>query len=266
MDFQRSLNCFHISQIDRIEMDSLTAAAASGIRARIQSLDMMANNLANASAAGYKSDRESYGLYLSPEAAESPEGTTPAILPVIQNRWIDFAQGTLIPTGNSTDLALNGKGFFVARTASGPLYTRGGTFRVDRSGELQTQDEYAVQGSDGKPILLDNSKSFEVNPDGTILQGGQPVAQIALVDFPDPGALTKRGGNYFKTSAAAASPVPAAKAEVQQGKIETGNSESAHSAARLSTILRQFESLQKAMSIAADMNRRAVEEVAKVGS
>lgn len=246
-------------------MDSLTAAAASGIRARIESLDMMANNLANASAAGYKTDRESYGLYLSPDAADSPEGTTPAILPVIQNRWIDFSQGTLVPTGNSTDLALNGKGFFVARTSNGPLYTRGGTFRVAGSGELQTQDQYAVQGTDGKPILLDTSKSFEVDPDGSILQDGQPVAQIALVDFQDPNALTKRGSNYFKASDPAASVIPAAHVEVQQGKIESGNSESAHSAARLSTILRQFESLQKAMTISADMNRRAVEDVAKVG-
>lgn len=246
-------------------MDSLTAAAASGIRARIESLDMMANNLANASAAGYKSDRESYGLYQSPEAADSPEGTAPAILPVIQNRWIDFAQGTLVPTGNSTDLALNGKGFFVARTTNGPLYTRGGSFQVARSGELQTQDEYAVQGIDGKPILLDNSKSFEVNPDGTILQDGQPVGQIAVVDF-QPGALTKRGGNYFKANDPRASVIPAVHAEIQQGKIESGSSESAQSAGRLSTILRQFESLQKAMSIAADMNRRAVEDVAKVGA
>lgn len=247
-------------------MDSLTTAAASGIRARIQTLDMLANNLANASAAGFKSDRESYELYVSPEAADSPEGTTPAILPVIQNRWIDFSQGTLVSTGNSTDLALNGKGFFVARTTDGPLYTRGGSFRVGKSGELQTQDEYAVQGTDGKPILLDSSKSFEINPDGTVLQGGQPVAQVALVDFADPGALTKRGANYFRAILPDAKATPAANAEVQQGKVETGNSEAAHSAARLSTILRQFESLQKAMTIAADMNRRSVEEVAKVAS
>lgn len=52
-------------------MDALTSAAASGIRARIESLDMLANNLANASAAGFKADRESYGLYLSSEAADS---------------------------------------------------------------------------------------------------------------------------------------------------------------------------------------------------
>ena len=49
-------------------MDPLTALAASGMRARMESLDLLANNVANASTGGYKADREFYSLYLSPEA------------------------------------------------------------------------------------------------------------------------------------------------------------------------------------------------------
>jgi flagellar basal-body rod protein FlgF len=248
------------------KMDALTAAAASGIRARMETLDMLANNLANSSAAGFKSDSESYGLYLSPEAADSPEGTFPAILPVVQSRWTDFSQGTLLPTGNSTDLALSGKGFFVANSSSGPLYTRDGSFRVSSSGQLETLDGYAIQGTDGKPVVLDNSKPFEVTPEGTVRQDGQDISQIAVVDFQDPAVLAKRGGSYFKNNVPTTNPTPATQVEIRQGKLEAANSESAHSAARLVTILRQFEALQKAMSIGADMNRRAVEEVAKIGS
>jgi flagellar basal body rod protein FlgG len=244
-------------------MDALTAAAASGIRARIESLDMLANNLANASAAGFKSDQESYALYISPEAADSPPGTNPAILPVVQNRWTDFSQGTLLPTNNSTDLALNGKGFFVAATPSGPLYTRGGSFQFSRTGQLQTEEGYDLQGIDGKPVLVDNTKTFEVMPDGTVLQDGQEVSRIAVVDFDDPKVLAKRGGNYFK-STASTPPVPALQAEIRQGQLEKGNSDSTHAASSIVTIMRQFESLQKAMAIGVEMNRRAVEDVAKV--
>jgi len=247
-------------------MDALTATAASGIRARIETLDMLANNLANSSAAGFKADRESYGLYVSAESAESPDGTNPAILPVIQTRWTDFAQGTLIPTSNPADLALNGKGFFVATTPDGPLYTRGGSFQVSRSGQLETHEGYAVQGNDGKPILLDNAKTFQVTSEGTVLQDGQQTSRLAVVNFQDTAVLTKRGGNYFQNSAPSVTPNPATEAEIQQGKLEDGSSESAHSAARLVTILRQFEGLQKAMTIGADMNRRAVEDVARVNS
>jgi flagellar basal-body rod protein FlgF len=246
-------------------MDALTAAAASGIRARIESLDMLANNLANESAAGFKADQEAYGLYVSPEAADSPEGTNPAILPVVQNRWTDFAQGALLPTGNSMDLALSGKGFFAVSTPTGPVYTRGGSLRFSQTGQLETLDGYAVQGSDGKPILLDSSKTIEVLPDGNVLQDGQQISRIAVVDFDDPKVLTKRGGNYFR-SVSSTTPAPAPQAEVRQGQLEKANSDSAHSASRLVTILRQFEALQKALTIGADMNRRAVEEVAKIGS
>lgn len=62
-----------------------------------------------------------------------------------------------------------------------------------------------------------------------------------------------------------ATPVAASQAEIRQGQLEKGNADSVRSASRLVTILRQFEALQKAMTIGADMNRRAVEDVAKVG-
>jgi flagellar basal-body rod protein FlgF len=247
-------------------MDALTAAAASGMRARSESLDMLANNLANSAAPGFKADRESYGLYVSSEAAGSPDGTEPVVLPVVQGRWTDFSQGALLPTNNALDLALSGKGFFVASTASGPLYTRDGNFRLSSAGQLQTQDGYAVQGADGKPILLDSLKSFEVTPDGAVRQDGQEISRIAVVDFQDSRMLAKRGGNYFQNDLSTKPPAPAAGAEVQQGKLEAANSESAQSAARLINILREFEALQKAVSIGADMNRRAVEEVAKISS
>jgi flagellar basal-body rod protein FlgF len=262
---ERPANCFCFFSKEDRNMDALTAAAASGIQSRIESLDMMANNLANASAAGFKSDQESYALYVSAEAAGSPEGTNPAILPVVENRWTDFSQGTLLPTGNSMDLALSGKGFFVVSTPAGPLYTRGGSFRFSQTGQLQTEDGFDLQGIDGKPILLDTSKTFDVRPDGTILQDGQEVSRIAVVDFEDPKVLAKRGGNYFKSSAST-SPTPALQTEIRQGHLEKGNSDSTHAASSIVTILRQFEALQKAMTIGADMNRRSVEDVAKVSS
>jgi flagellar basal-body rod protein FlgF len=247
-------------------MDPLTSAAASGIRSRIESLDMLANNIANASAPGFKADREFYNVYLSSEAAGSPEGTTPALLPVIERQYTDFTQGSLTPTGNPLDLALNGQGFFVANSPSGRLFTRDGSFRLSAQGQLQTLDGYAVQDQSGKPILLDSSSPIEVGPDGTIRQSGQDISQIAVVNFKDPSLLAKRGNNYFQTDLASMPPAPALQTEVQQGKIEAANSQPAQSAVRLVNIMRQFETLQKAMAIGTEMNRSAVQEVAKVTS
>jgi|HubBroStandDraft_1064217.scaffolds.fasta_scaffold64425_2 flagellar basal-body rod protein FlgF len=246
-------------------MDPLTSAAASGIRARIQSLDMLANNIANTSSPGFKADREFYGLYTSDEAADSPEGATPVSLPVIERQWTDFAQGPLTPTNNPLDLALSSKGFFVAASPMGPLYTRDGNFQLSPQGQLQTLDGYAIQGLDGNPIVLDSAKSVEIGSDGTVRQDGQDISQIAVVDFKNPSALSKRGNSYFQTDAGTMPPLPA-EAQVQQGKLETANSQPAESAVRLVGILRQFESLQKALTIGSDMDRRVVEDVAKVTS
>jgi flagellar basal body rod protein FlgG len=51
-------------------MDPLMMAAAAGMRSRMEALEMLANNLANAATAGFKLDRESYSLYVAPEALD----------------------------------------------------------------------------------------------------------------------------------------------------------------------------------------------------
>jgi flagellar basal-body rod protein FlgG len=137
---------------------------------------------------------------------------------------------------------------------------------VSGAGQLQTSDGYAIQGTNSMPIVVDSSKPFEVTPEGTVRQDGQDISQIAIVDFEEPAVLIKRKGNYFKNNVPDAKPIPATGVEIRQGKLEAANSDSARSASRLVTVMRQFEALQKAMTIGADMNRRAVEDVAKVGS
>ena len=71
----------------------------AGMRARMQSLDLVANNMANSSTSGYKGDSEFYTVFTSEAAAEDPTND-PAALPMIQRQWTDFSQGLLEPTNN----------------------------------------------------------------------------------------------------------------------------------------------------------------------
>ena len=244
-------------------MDSLTTAAASGMRSRLEALDLLANNIANASAPAFKADREFYSQYVSAEAAGVPPSTEAATLPVVERNWTDFSQGTLVPTGNPLDVALTGKGFLVASGPSGTLYTRAGGFHLSPQGELQTQDGYPVQDSNGKPIQVDPSKPVEIALDGSVRQDGQELSRIALVDFQDSSALTKRGYAYFSSDSSAPQP-SAATVQLQQGKLESANVQPAETAVRLVGVMRQFEMLQRALSIGADMNKRALDEVARI--
>jgi len=246
-------------------MDPLSISAASGMRARMESLDMLANNLANATTVGYKSDREFYSLYASAEATagsmETPEGAD--TVPVIGSHWTDLAQGILRTTGNSLDLAIDGSGFFTVQGPGGNLFTRNGNFRLSPKGTLVTADGYPVLTADGASIQSQAEAPIEIAPDGTVNQQGQLLGQIRLVSFSTPSAINKQGANYFYLSDPNAKPA-ASSALVYQGRLEDSNAGGAEGAIRLVGIMRQFEMLQRAAKIGADMDRQSVEQVAKV--
>src|SRR5256885_10572847 len=170
-------------------MDPIAAIASSGLRARMESLDLLANNLANASTGGYKADREFYGLYTS--ADQTGDGT-PSTMPVIERPWTDHTQGMLHPTGNPLDVALDGKGFFGINGPTGPLYTRNGSFRLATDGRLTTGDGYSVRNRQGAPLVLDASRNIQISSDGAGTHDGQTIGQLEIADFPRTEGLAKQ--------------------------------------------------------------------------
>lgn len=248
-------------------MDPLMISAASGMKARMESLDMLANNIANTGTSGFKSDREFYNIYASEEATgASADGAHPAVTdsPVIERHWTDFSQGTLVSTGNSLDLGISGSGFFVVDGPSGPIYTRSGNFKLAKDGQIVTQQGYVVhvKTPDGAPLKLDPTAAVEIDKDGTIHQNGISPGQIQMADFDQPSALGKLGSTYFLMSDPKS--LKTANLEIQQGALESSNVPVADAAVKLVSVMRQFEMLQRAISIGSDMSRQAIEDVAKV--
>ncbi len=241
-------------------MDRLTISAASGLRARMESMEMLANNLANASASGYKLDREFYSLYAAPQS----DGII-SQLPLIDRQWTDFSQGTLTPTGNPLDLALSGSGFFEVNGPNGTLYTRNGSLQLSAGGRLETKEGYAIRAVGGGTITVDPNRPVEISPDGAVWQQGVEVGRIQLTDVSQSSALTKQNGLYFHLDPGSGVSVGASSARVQQGKLESSNVGTAEAAVRMISVMRQFEMLQRAVTLGAEMNRRGVEEVAKLG-
>jgi flagellar basal body rod protein FlgG len=228
----------------------------------MESLDMLANNLANASAPGFKADREFYNTYVSTEAANGPDAGVESVMPVVERQFTDFSQGALTPTGNPLDVALRGKGFFVAMSPSGPLLTRAGSFQLSAAGDLQTQDGLPLRGQDGKPIHVDPTQQVEITSNGEIRQSGQMISQLDIVDTKDASRIGKHGLNYFDLPADLMASIEAP--DLKQGALEAANVQPAESAVRIVSVMRQFEMLQRAANIGSDMGRKALEEVAKV--
>jgi flagellar basal body rod protein FlgG len=235
-------------------MDPLLISAASGMKARMESLDMLANNIANSGTAGFKADREFYNLYEQE-------------LPLVENRWTDFSQGSMLPTGNPLNLALSGKGFFALNGPGGTVYTRNGNFRVSKNNQLETPDGYTLRNSldQGRPIKVDPAQEVSIGKDGTVTQAGLQIGRIEIGEIPSAAdAVRKLGNSYFALISGAGSAAPAQSTEVMQGQLEQSNVPVADSAVRLVNVMRQFEMLQKAMNISSEMSKEVIQEIARV--
>ena len=235
-------------------MDPLLISAASGMKARMESLDMLSNNIANSGTAGFKADREFYGLYQQE-------------LPVIEKQWTDFTQGALLPTGNPLNLGLSGTGFFALNSPAGTVFTRNGDFQVSKSNQLQTVEGYTLRNvrDKGKPIIVDPAQQIEIDKGGVVRQGGQEIGQIEIASVPTaPEVLSKLGNSYFALADSSKAAGPAQETEVRQGSLEQSNVPVADAAVRLVSVMRQFEMLQRALTMGAEMNKRAIDEVARV--
>jgi flagellar basal body rod protein FlgG len=233
-------------------MDPLLITAASGMKARMESLDMLANNMANSGTNGFKADREFYTLFRDE-------------LPLIETRWTDFSQGTVLPTGNPLDLALDGKGFFALNSPTGIVYSRGGSFQVSGTKQLATAEGYTVRNTRnrGQPLPVDPLVPIEIDRAGVVKQNGQEIGQIEIAGFGNATeSLSKLGTSYFaQRDPAQAKTTP--EAIVKQGSVEQSNVPVTDAAVRLIGVMRQFEMLQRAMSVGAEMNKRAIDEVAR---
>jgi flagellar basal body rod protein FlgG len=229
----------------------------------MESLSLLANNLANATTSGYKSDSEFYGLYTSPDADSSSEAST---LPSIERQWTDFSQGTLQATGNPLDVALSGPGFLTVAGPGGNLYTRNGNLHSSPTGDLVTGEGFSVRGVGGGAIHLAPGASVEIAPDGTVRQGGHTLGQLAVVNFKSTNSLRKMNGTCFQNTDSKNPPVVASDVQVLQGKLEGSNVAVPEAAMRLVGVMRQFEMLQKAVSLGVEMDSKSIQEVARVGS
>ena len=119
--------------------------ALSGIRAANTDLQVTGNNIANASTIGFKSSRAEFGDVYS-STLLGGGSNTPGSGVTVQNIRQQFTQGNLKFTQNELDLSVNGEGFFVVEKNGERLYTRAGTFGLDKDGYIVNGTNALLQG------------------------------------------------------------------------------------------------------------------------
>ena len=240
-------------------------------------MDVMTNNLANASTVGYKKEgttSQSFNDLLTVKLRDSSIGLgnaqkigtrNPGVK--IGENYTDYSQGSFRSTGNTYDLALAGEGFFAIEFTNkagetSTMYTRAGQFTLNKDGYLVTQEGDYVLDTENKRIKLDTLLDSTINTDGTISQEGVNIAQIQVADFADYDYLEKYGETYYKPIEGAE--LISADATINSGYLEMSNVQIVSEMVNMISITRAYESNQKLVQTYDDTLQIAVSDLGRV--
>jgi len=250
-------------------MNSGFYAAFTGYAARVDALDVLANNLANANTSGFKSQQTFYRTFADWLDAnyESPINLAANKYGVLGGTRLDLAQGTLTVTGNDTDVALEGPGFIAVLTAAGIRYTRDGNLALDKDRKLVTQRGEAVlsEQPDGhpQPIIVPAGK-VTITADGTVSVDGALVAKLRIENFPAETAMTQEGGSNLAAPAGAVAQA-ATGVTVLQGSLESSNADAVRTTVAIMDLERTAQAMEKALSIFHnEFNKTAAQDIGRI--
>jgi len=229
------------------------AAAAS---VKVDQLDIISNNIANVMTSGYKTEhiRSSVGDNL-------PDPTVNRIPQVTSSVYVDFSQGVFQRTGNPLDVALQGDGFFEIETATGPAYTRAGSFSVNQEGRLVNKSGQAVMGIAGPVEIAGND--VRITQNGNIQVDGVQVDTLRVVVFEDKNAL-KRGKDGLFFDLGQAEQGEPESINIQSGFLELSNASAAKEMIQMINVQRSFELYQKAIWTVSDQDKLSVSRVGRL--
>lgn len=250
--------------------------AASGLSSQQLNLDVIANNMANVNTVGFKKSRADFDELLYQQeriagAASSPETQVPTGLQVglgvrpIATEKI-FSQGNLEQTGNSLDLAIEGKGFFKILMPDGEVaYTRCGAFKLDSEGRIVNANGYPLEPSISIP---EDTREIMVSADGivSVVQGNSEipteVGSIELANFINPAGLRPIGQNLLVATEASGEEISGVPGEeglgsLSQGFVEMSNVNVVEEMVRMIITQRAYELNSKAVQTADEMLQTA---------
>lgn len=253
-------------------MNQALWVAKTGLDAQQTRMTVVSHNLANVNTTGFKRDRASFEDLLyqqvrqagaqSSQQTQLPTGLQLGTGVRVVATEKQFTQGNLLQTGNSLDLAVEGRGFLQVLLPDGATaYTRDGSFQLSASGELVTSSGYAVQPGITIP---EGTQSVTIGRDGTVSvqQAGQAsptqVGNLTLVDFINPAGLQARGENLFVETGASGTPQSGTPGlgglgTLIQGSLESSNVNVVEELVNMIETQRAYEMNSKAISTTDEM-------------
>ena len=241
--------------------------AKTGLDAQQTRMDVISNNLANANTTGFKSSRASFQDLMyqnrsqpggqTTEQTQSPSGLMLGTGVRVVGTEKLFTQGSVAQTGNSLDVAIQGRGFLQVSKPDGTIaYTRDGSLHTDANGQVVTADGYPLSPA---ITLPSNVQSITIGNDGTVsatTNGSAAAVQVGtlqLADFVNPAGLQPEGDNLYVETSSSGSPQTGqpglnGMGTLLQGSLESSNVNVVEEMVNMIETQRTYEMNSKAIS------------------
>jgi flagellar basal-body rod protein FlgG len=250
------------------------AIAATGMSAQEQNLEVIANNIANINTTGFKRSQAEFtdlmyqterlmGVSNRGQNATIPEGAQLGLgVRTAAIRTLNV-QGSLTNTGNTLDLAINGRGWFQVTTPDGQtVYTRDGSFNTNAAGQLVTSDGYTVTPTITIPITATAVTVSQTGLVSATVAGQvapQSLGQLTIANFINEAGLQQLGGNLTQQTEASGPPTVGVPGDtafgvIQQGYLEASNVDPVTEITNLIAAQRAYEMNSKVIQAADQMS------------
>jgi flagellar basal-body rod protein FlgF len=242
-------------------MDNTLLVSLSSQLAAYRSMDVIANNLANADTPAFKREQATFQEYVA-QAAPAEGDTSPQSVSFVKDAGDarDMTQGHAQTTNAPFDLAINGKGYFTVSTAAGDRYTRNGHFTLNGDGQLVTEDGDALQGDGGEISVTADDGDIHIAEDGTVSGAKGQIGKLKLVDFADETALQKQGASLYTTNQ---QPTDVESPSIHQGMLETSNVQPVVEISHMIEVMRAYQATANLSQSQEDLMRNAIDKISE---
>jgi len=238
-------------------MSNVTYASLTRQDGLKNELQVIANNIANASTRGYRRE----GLVFSEYVQSSGEPGMSLSMARAEARIIDRSQGQISQTGGQFDFAIEGEGYFLIESPDGERLTRAGNFQPSPEGDLVTPDGLRLLDAGGAPVFVPpDATTVKLSSDGTLSAGGQLLTQIGLFQPADPNAMLRESGLRFDPGGDI---LPVEEPTLVQGFLEDSNVDPILEVTRLIEVQRAYENGRNLLSNDHERIRSLIETLGK---
>lgn len=216
-------------------------------------MDMIANNVANMSTPGYRTQNPVFKEYLSKPQHDKET------LSMVEDygQWSTTSPGTTQFTGGTYDVALNGPGYIGITAPDGTMmYTRGGNFTTNSQNQIVTSAGMLVGTGINIPA---GAKDVKITETGEVVADNNTVGQIPVMEFDNLQMLKPQGNGLYSAEGGR----PATETTMKQGMIEGSNVNGVLEMTRMIEILRDFQSTQAMLKSEDERQRGAIQKLAQ---